>query len=101
MVNLLHFIDLPVAFHAADAAIDVNGVIEINVVRNPVNLHPWNRFAGGGALAHKGQPGIVLKNLVVAVHALAALRHVGIPGLLNIRMTIATVDPELFHVRGM
>ena len=32
MINLIHFVDWPVALNATDAAINVNGVVEINEI---------------------------------------------------------------------
>jgi hypothetical protein len=44
MVDDLHVVDLAVARHAANAAIHVNGVIEVNVVRSFVDPNPRNRI---------------------------------------------------------
>jgi hypothetical protein len=44
MVNDLHVVDLAVARDAADAAIHVNGVVEVDVVRGFVDPNPRNRI---------------------------------------------------------
>jgi len=44
MVDDLHVVDLTVAGHAADAAIHVNGVVEVDVVRGFVDPNPRNRI---------------------------------------------------------
>ena len=44
MIDDLHVVDLAVASHAADAAIYVNGVVEVDVVRSFVDPNPRNRI---------------------------------------------------------
>ncbi len=74
--NFIHVIDLPVAFHAADAAVHMNGVIEINVVRNFMDLHPGNGRVVLDTVTHQLQARIVLQHLIVTVHAGGAGRNV-------------------------
>ena len=45
MVYDLHVVDLAVAGHAADAAIYVNGMVEVDVVRGFVDPNPRNRIS--------------------------------------------------------
>ena len=45
MVDDLHVVDLAVASHAADAAIYVNGMVEVDVVRGFVDTNPRNRIS--------------------------------------------------------
>ena len=45
LIDFFHRIDSTVATHTAHTTIHVGGVIEVNVVRQSVNLDPWNRFA--------------------------------------------------------
>ena len=45
-MNFVHLVDLAVAFHATDAAVDMDGMVEINVIRQLMDLHPGNRLAG-------------------------------------------------------
>lgn len=76
---LPHFrgvIDVAVTLHATDAAIHMDGVIEINVVGRLMNLNPWNRLAVQRALADELELGAVLQNLVVTIHACRRRRHV-------------------------
>ena len=51
MIHLIHPVNPSVALDATDAAVDVDGVIEIDEVRQLVNLHPGNRPAGRIALS--------------------------------------------------
>jgi hypothetical protein len=44
MVDDLHVVDLAVAGHAADAAIYVNGMVEVDVVRGFVDTNPRDRI---------------------------------------------------------
>jgi hypothetical protein len=83
------------AFHAAHATVDVDGVIEINVVRNAVDLNPGNGLSACGAFANEGQSRVVFKDLVVAIHAGAAARYVAIPRLFDAVVAIPAVHPEL------
>ena len=46
LANFVQVIDVAVTFHAADAAVDVNGMVEIDVIRDLMDLHPWNWFSG-------------------------------------------------------
>ena len=101
LINLLHLVDLPMAFHATEPAINMHRVVEIDVIRHPMNLHPRNRPAAGGALPHQRQPWIILENLVMAVHASPARRHVGIPRLLLRAMAIPAINPQLSSMDGM
>src|SRR3712207_7955722 len=41
---------------AADAALDVDGVAELRVIREVVHVHPLDRLARGPALPHREQP---------------------------------------------
>ena len=45
MVDDLHVVDLAVAGYAADAAIYVNGMVEVDVVRSFVDPNPRNRIS--------------------------------------------------------
>src|SRR3954454_13751766 len=52
VVNFIHLVDLRMALNATDAAVDVNGMIEIDEIRDAVDLHPFDWFAAGGAFAN-------------------------------------------------
>ena len=39
--NFLHLVDSPMAIYATDAAIDVDGVIEVSIIRHFMNTSPW------------------------------------------------------------
>jgi hypothetical protein len=45
MVDDLHVVDLAMARNTANAAIHVNGVVEVNVVRGFVDPNPRNRIS--------------------------------------------------------
>ena len=51
MIDLVHVIDLPVAFHATDAAVDMDGMVEIDVIGHLVDLHPRDGAAPVAALS--------------------------------------------------
>ena len=98
VIHLIHLVDLPVALHATDAPVHVHRVVEIDVIRHPVNLHPRDRPARLRALPHQRQPRIVLQHLAVAVHARRRRRDVRIPRLLHPVMAVAAIHPQLVHV---
>ena len=60
VIHLVHLIDPAVALDAADPAIDVNGVIEIDEVGQLVDLDPGNRPPALGAVANQFQARIIL-----------------------------------------
>ena len=66
----VHLVDLAVALHAADAAVHVDRVVEIDVIGHLVDLHPRHGLARLVAVPHHGaSSGLVVLDLVVAVHA--------------------------------
>jgi hypothetical protein len=40
VINLVHFIDLTVAFNAGKTSVDVNRMVKIDIIRHFVHLHP-------------------------------------------------------------
>jgi len=101
VINLLHLVDLAVALHATDATIYVNGVIEINVVRHAMNLHPGNRFAGCSAFTDQGEARIIFQHLIVAIHAGGTRGNIRIPGFLDSIVAVTAIDSELAVVSGV
>ena len=101
MIDLIHFVNRPVALDTTDAAIDVHGMVEINKVRDAMNLYPRDGFSAKGALANQGEPRIVLQDLVMAVHASRTGGNIRIPGLFNRIMAIAAINSQLSGMRGM
>src|SRR5205823_12594286 len=74
MVNLVHLVDLAMALDTTDAAVHVDGMVEINVVGRLVNMDPGNRLARRRALPHQFQLGTFLQHLTVTVHAVRSGR---------------------------
>ena len=101
LVNFVHVVDVAVAFHATDAAVYVDGVVEIDVVREFVNLHPGNGLAGLVTVTNYSELGIVLEHHAVAVHADRTGRNVGIPGFFNGIVAIAAIHAQLVRMNGM
>jgi len=98
LVNYVHVVHLAVATHTADAAIDVDGVIEIGKIRHLVDFHPVNRIPALPTLPHSGQFGIVGLNLRMAVHTGLRRRNIRVGRNLHIRVTITAIHPELCHM---
>lgn len=76
LVNNVHVVDLTVATHAADPAIDVYSVIEIREVRHLVDLDPVDWISGRPALSYRGQSRTVGFDLRVTIHASLGGRYV-------------------------
>jgi len=100
MIHLIHPVNPSVALDATDAAVDVDGVIEIDEVRQLVNLHPGNRPAALGAFTDQRQTRIVLEHLAVAIHTGRTGRDIGEPRFLDTGVAIAAIDSELAGVRA-
>lgn len=101
MVNHFHLVDLAVALDATDAAVDVGGVIEIDVVRGGVNSDPWDRITGFIASPHGCQCGTVHLDQTVAAHAGVGWWDVGVCSAVDMGVAVAAVHPQLIHVKGM
>lgn len=96
--NCLHSIDLPVAADTGNAAVYVDGVVKVNVVRHLMDAHPVDRFAGLISSANRGEQWAVGPDLAVAVHTGLRGGQIGHTGFFDIRMTIAAIQTELVHV---
>jgi hypothetical protein len=89
------FVDVAVTALAAHPFFDVRAVVEIDVVREVVDLGPLDRFL----LPPAGSDGLeelaLFPDLRVAVHAGLGRRHSRIGRVLDRRMAVAAIDPQL------
>src|SRR5437660_11124462 len=69
LIHHRHLRDVAVTGRAADAFVDMNAVIEIDVIRQIVDSHPFDWLSGARALADRLQVWAVRLNLRVTVHA--------------------------------
>ncbi len=99
--HFVHRVHAPVAFDATDAARDVDGVIEINVVRHVMDLHPRNRRIVCGAVADDLQPRIVFQHDIVAVHARRSAGKIGEPRFFHAVVAIPAIHAELARMNPM
>ena len=99
VADLVHLVDAAVAFEATDAAVDVDGMVEVNEARQLVNLDPGHRLAALGALANQLQARIVLEHLIVTVHAGGTGGDIGEPGLLDAGVAVAAIHSQLAGMR--
>src|SRR5512145_2518409 len=88
MIYLHHLVDLTMAMNATDSAVHMDRMVEVNVIRNLMDLHPLNRLARGRTLANGREPRVFLEHLIVAIHAHLARRNIGIPTLLHRAVTV-------------
>ena len=95
VIDLVHLVDRAMALDATDAAVDVDGMVEIDVIRHFVDLHPGDGLARRRAFPYQLQLGAVLQDLVVTVHAGRSGRDVGIPGLFHRAVAVAAIQAEL------
>jgi len=88
---------------AADPAVHMDGMVEISVIREAVDLHPRNRLTAFPTVADGGKARTVRQNLALAVAVDAGLggRKVRVTRHLDEAMAVATVHPKLLHVQGV
>lgn len=98
VVNFFHLIDAAMAFNTADAAIHVDGMIEISEVRQLVDLDPRNRLPARGTFPNQRQTRIILEDLIVAVHTGRCRGNIGKPGLFDGGMAVTAINPQLSGV---
>ena len=67
--HFIHLIDWPVAFHAGNTAVHMDGVVEINVIGRLMNLNPRHRLIVFETLADRLQSRIISQHGGVAFHA--------------------------------
>ena len=68
LINHRHMIDLAVTTEAADAAIDVRGMVIINVIGRAMDLHPLDWLVRFPTRADWLELWVVLLHLRVAIH---------------------------------
>src|SRR5438477_1329013 len=89
-----HFVDLAVAAYASHAFGDVDAVIEVDVVRQPVDPRPGDRHSIPGTAPKRLENRTVHPDLRMAVHAGSGRRDAGEGTLLDGGVAVAAVDPE-------
>jgi hypothetical protein len=93
-----HLVDRTVARGAANAFIDVNAVIEINVVREAMHTHPLNGLIGAITLAHRLQVTDVIEKYGMAIHAGFRGRDTSEGRVLDAGVTVTTIDSVVSDV---
>ena len=93
-----HLIDRAMTRGATDALIDVDAVIEIDVIGEPVNLDPLDRLIGAVTLADWFEVRGIVEQYRVAIHAGFSRRNAGVGGGFHAVMTITTINAVVAHV---
>jgi hypothetical protein len=93
-----HLIDAAVAFDAGHAAVDVDGVVEVDVVREVGDALPPERNAGREAGADRGEHLGAGPELGMAGHADLGGRQARVLAGLDGGMAVAAVDAEASDV---
>jgi len=90
--NQRHLIHGTVARRAAYALVDVNAVIEIDEIGQPVHFHPLNRLVGAIAFPHRLEIARVIEQHGVAIHTGFRRRNTRNRGGFHTGVTVAAVD---------
>ncbi len=93
-VRKRHIRHRPVAGCAADSLGDVNGMVEIHVIRQIINPAPDQRLVLSKTFAHRRQEPGIGPDLRMTGHAGPGGRHAGIGGDLDRGMAKAAIDPK-------
>lgn len=101
MLHFIHLVDLAVAVDAGDPAADMDGVVEIDVIRRFVDLDPRDGLAGVEGLPDELQFRGILGHGRMAIHARGGCRDVGEPRLVDGVVAITTVNAQLVGVNGV
>ena len=90
--NERHLVDGTVTRGAADALVDVNAVIEVDVIGQAVDLDPLNRLVSTKAFANRFEIADIVEEDGMAIHAGLGGRNARIAGTFHAGMTVAAVD---------
>ena len=93
-----HLVDLTMAGRAANAFVDVNAVIEIDVVREPMHTNPLDGFIRPVTFAYGLQISGVIEENRMAVHTGLGRGNSGGGGGFDAGMTITAIDPIVAHM---
>lgn len=95
MINHIHLVHSAVATHTGDAAVNVDGVVKVNVIRSFVDLHPFHWFPGGPRLVEWCKDWIVLLDLRMAAHTHLRGGHIRVRCYFHKAVAVAAVHPQL------
>jgi hypothetical protein len=88
----------PVAGSATDALVHVNGVIEIDKIRQVMNLDPRNGLASGPTVANRLQQLRIGPDLRVAIDTGSGWRNSGVTRFLNRGVTVLALQAQALHM---
>ena len=101
VLNHLHLVNLAMALIAGHPAVHMDGMVEINVVGNLVNLHPRDWRVVGRAVADDLQSRIIFEHLIMAVHAGGRAGQIGEPRFFHAVVAVTAVHAKLARVNLM
>jgi len=93
-----HLIDGSMARRAADAFVDVNAVVEVDVIGQAVHLHPLNRLVGTVTLAHGFQIADVAEQHGMTIHAGLGWRNTRVRRRFHAGMTVAAINAVIANM---
>jgi len=94
----VHFVDLAVTTDATYAAAYVDGVVEVGVVGNVVNLDPGNWFTCSPAVTNGLKFGVVLLNVAVTIHTGLRGGKIGMAANFDVAVAITAVHAKLGYM---
>ena len=101
VVDDVHFIHATMTTNATDAAVDVQRMIEVSVIRNFVNSFPIHRIAAGPTFSNGRKQRAGCLDLRVAAHARLRRWHIRMRRTFDIRVTVKTRHPQCSRVKFM
>jgi len=103
LIDHAHLIDGAMAAIAAHTTVHMDGVVEVGVVGQTVNLHPGNRLAGLPAFTHGSEARAIGKDLALSMTVNTGLRgrKIRVGGHFDEAMAVAAIHPKLLDMQGV
>ena len=98
LVRHLHHLHRSVTVVTVDTTLDVNRVVEVNKVRDLVNLRPFHRYVFVITLTNRLEEWTVVPDLRVTGHTRMRSGIACLGRLLDACVAVATIDTQLSHV---
>lgn len=101
LFHLCHLIDAAVTRFAADALVDVNGMIEIDEIRKLRHASPWNRSPRGDAVPNRCHRRARHPERRVTADALLRRWQSSERAAVGPRVAVTTIDAERTRMQSM
>jgi hypothetical protein len=101
LINSAHLVHSTVATHATDSLVGMNGVIEVDEIRDVVHTIPRNGRPGKIASSHRFEQRALAPNLIMATHTQFRAGNAGRSRRCGGRMAIKAIDSIILDVMAM